>query len=301
MFSSIESICEEFGLQKNLSKGKLRAELKKRIVSIHSDKTGGDFPNEAVKQLYLRMQEAVEFLDGPTKVNALEKRNPAASALEATAVAQEVPSYLRGPSYEESVQRTTDSAGRRYRNGWISSGAFAAVCCAILSFSKKLSESPLFSPIPGVFWVRVLISVVFVMSGLGFVAMRIKELKLKRKISAILSEDGITWTVRKCINRYTDEPDCAITQRKMMDAVCGCGKKSHKSKAVMWMLERFATEVPRDLAEKVVKLQISSLVERGAVRRGGMRGIEPVYVLETSLAKEIVEDYDAMMFENELP
>lgn len=299
MFNSLESICEEFGLQKSLSKSKLRAELKRRVASIHSDKTGGDFPNEAVKQLFLRMQKAVEYLDGPPKVNALEKRNPNEGVLEARVAALEASNNLKNPSYEESAQRTSEGAGRQYRRGWISSGVFAAVCCAILPFSTKLSENPLFSPLLGVFWVRFSVIAAFLASGFGFLVMRIKELKLKSKVSALLSEDGIAWAVRQCIYKYNEEPDCAITQRKMMDVLGKCGIKWHKSKAVRWLREQSRTRVPRDMAEKIAKLQISSLVERGVLRREGVLGIEPVYVLETTLAKEIIEDHGAIFFEPE--
>ena len=301
MFTSLESICEEFDLQKNLSESKLRRELKKRIASIHADKTGGEFPSDAVKQLYLRMQMAVEHLDGSTKVNALEKLNPATSAFEARIAALEVSNNFKGPFYEESAQRTREGAGGQYRRGWISSGVFAAVCGAILPFSKKLSENPLLSPFVGVFWVRLLLLAALILSGLGFVFMRIKELRLKRKASALLSEDGIAWVVRECINKYNDEPDCALTQRKMMDVIGKCGEKWHKSKAVRWLQKQFGTKVPRDLAEKIAKLQMSSLVERGVGRRGGILGVEPVYVVEVSLAKEIIEDHGAIFFDRDLP
>ncbi len=100
MFDSVESICEEFGLPKGLSKGKLRTELRKRITAIHADKTGGDFPNDAVKQLYLRMQEAAQYLDGRAKTNALEKVGPAGSAIELRVAALETLNHLRDSSYE---------------------------------------------------------------------------------------------------------------------------------------------------------------------------------------------------------
>jgi hypothetical protein len=300
MFNSLESIYEEFGLQKNLSKNKLRNELKKRIVSIHSDKTGGNFPNDAVKQLYLRMQEAMAYLDSPTKINALEKRSPTESALEARVATLEISNHLSESSYEESAQIMSKRAGRQYRGGLISSGIFAAVCGSILAFSQKLSENSLFAPFVGIFWVRILILVFLALSGLGFVVMRIKELKLKRVVSAILSEDGIAWTVRMCINKYNEEPDCAITQRKLMDVISKCGKKWHKLKTVRWILGWFEIKVTRELAERIAKLQISSLIKRGVVRREGIRGIEPVYMLESSLAKEIIEDHGAILFEHEL-
>jgi len=300
MFSSVESICEEFGLQKSLSKSKLRSELKKRIASIHADKTGGDFPNDAVKQLYLRMQKAVEHLDSSTRASALEIANPGTSALEARVAALEVSNNSKGPSYVESAQRTTEGAGGQYRTGWISSGVFAAVCGMLFPFSKKLSENPFFAPFVGLFWVRVLLSAVLLISGLGFVILRIKELRLKRLASALLSEDGIAWVVRECVNKYNDEPDCALTQRKMMDAICKCGVKWHKLKAVRWLQKQSGTKIPRDLAERIAKLQLSSLIERGVVRRGGILGVEPVYVLEVSLAKEIVDDHGAIFFNHEL-
>jgi hypothetical protein len=301
MFTSLESICEEFGFHKNLSKSKLRNELKKRITSIHADKTGGEFPTEAVKQLYLRMREAMEYLDNQQKINALEKRNSTESALEVRITALEASNNAKGPTYEESAQRTGRSAGEQYRGGWISSGVFAAACGAILLYSRKISENPLLSPFIALLWVRLLIPAALVLSALGFAIMRIKELKLRRKVSALLSDDGIAWVVRQCINKYNEEPDRAITKRKMMDAIGKCGMRWHKSKVIRWLQERFRVRVPRELAEKIAKLQLSSLVERGVVCREGTLGIEPVYMVEASLAKEILEDHGAMFFEHELP
>src|SRR5580692_1608154 len=122
MPKSLESICEEFGLQKNLSKTKLRAELKKLIASIHADKTGGEFPNEAVKQLYLRMQEALDHLDGQKKVTALQRTNSGGKGIESRVGALEAMIYLGNSPYEESARHASESAGRQYRRGWISSG-----------------------------------------------------------------------------------------------------------------------------------------------------------------------------------
>ncbi len=297
MFNSLESIYEEFGLQKSLSKSRLRAELKRRIASIHADKTGGEFPNDAVKQLYLRMQDALEFLDRPRPANALVTSNSPGNALEARVAALENSKIHNDPPIEDSARRTSEDAGRRYHGTWISSGVFAALFSAILTFSKKLTESPMFSPMVSVFWVQTIAAGALVLSGIGMVGARIRELKLKRKVAALLSDDGIAWVLRQSINNYSQEPDCAFTLRKMMDEIAKCGMKWHKSKVVRWLQAQFGSGVPRDLAEKVAKLQISSLIERRIVRQEGTRGVELVYVLEAPVAKEIVEDHGAIFFE----
>jgi hypothetical protein len=136
MFNSLDSICDEFGLQKSLPKSKLRAELRRRIASIHADKTGGEFPSEAVKQLYLRMQNALDFLDKPNPVNALVASNSEVRALEARGAVIESSKTYNNLSYEDSARRTSEVAGRRYRGTWISSGVFATVFGAFLAFSK---------------------------------------------------------------------------------------------------------------------------------------------------------------------
>ncbi len=131
--------------------------------------------------------------------------------------------------------------------------------------------------------------------------MRAKEIKLKRKVRALLSDDGIAWTVRECIYKHEEEPDCLITQRKMTAAVSECRSGVwHHSKAVRWWREKFDAKVPRDLAEKVAKLQISSLIECGVVRREGIRGVEALYAVDPSRAKEIIDDHDALFFEHNL-
>lgn len=301
MFNSIESICEEFGLPKGLSKSKLRVVLRKRIASIHADKTGGDFPNDAVKQLYLRMQEAAKSLDSQTKVNALERRDTAGGALELRIAALEASNYIKDSSYEESAQRAKDSAGRRYRKTMISSGVFAAICGAVLPFSQKITENPLFSPLVDVFWARTIIAVLFVLSGIGFTVMRIKELKLKRKVTALLSEEGMAWAVRKCVFRHEEEPDYVITQRKMAAIVGECSfSRWHKSRLIRQWRDEFDPMMPQDLAEKVAKLQISSLIERGVLHREGIRGVEHLYIVDTTRAREIIDDRDAELFEYKL-
>jgi hypothetical protein len=155
----------------------------------------------------------------------------------------------------------------------------------------------MFSPMMSVFWVQTIATVALILSGIGLVGSRIRELKLKRKVAALLSDDGIAWALRQSINNYNNEPDCAFTQRKLMDAIGKCGIKWHQSKVVRWLQAQVGDGIPRDLAEKVAKLQISSLIERRIVRQEGTRGVELVYVLEAPVAKEIVEDHGAIFFE----
>ena len=300
MYDSLESVCEEFGLPKNLTKAKLRSELKKRAVSIHADKTGGEFPSLAVKQLYLRIQDALAYLDRPTQSNALVKGDPAANALEIRIAALEASKSYQNQSYEDSALQTAEKAGSRYRGTWITSGVFAAVFAAVIPFSQKLSQNPLFSWVANALWIRILATCIFALSGLGFVFTEVKELKLERKVSALLSEDGIAWVLRECINKYNEEPECTLTKRKMIGTISKCGSRWHRSKAARWLQERFGNGVPHDLAEKIAKLQLSSLIERGILRQDGTRGIEPVFALDAAVAKEIVEDHGAILFEHEL-
>jgi hypothetical protein len=180
----------------------------------------------------------------------------------------------------------------------ISSGVFATISGTILAFSQKLSENSVFSPIVGVPWVRFLVVTAFILSVLAFLLMRASESMLKRKVLALLSEDGIAWAVRECIYKYDDEPELTITQRKMAKAIGEYGVRWHKLEFVRLFRELINPAVPRDLAEKVAKLQISSLIERGIIRRDGTKGSEPLYVIDISSAKEIIDDHDAMLFEH---
>jgi len=182
MFDSLEALREEFGLGEGLSRAKLRTEIRKRMSSIRSDKTGGVFPNEAVKQLYLRMQEALRYLEAPGKSVALQKRSSETSALEQRVAALEARSQLRGQPLEESTKLTNDVVAKHYRARWISSAVFAAICGSILAFSENLSKSPMFSAFASAFWFRAILAAIFIASGAAFLAIRSKELMLKSKV-----------------------------------------------------------------------------------------------------------------------
>jgi hypothetical protein len=300
MFNSLETLCEEFGLDKKMPKTKLRSAIKKQMLSIHSDKTGGDFPNIAIKQLYLRLQEALQYLENSTNSVALQKRDMDAGAIEQRVAALEASIQSRGLLLEETAQRTSEFAAKYYRRGWLSSAVFAAICATILPFSQNLSNNFIFSSVASVLWIRILLASIFITSGTAFVIMRSKELRLKHKVSVILSEDGIAWAVRTCIYNYTDEINCKITQRKLMDAIGKCGVKWHKSKLIRWLQTQFGTKIPRDVAEIIAKAQISTLVERGVLQRRGIQGVEPLYVISDVIAKEICDDYRALIFDNDI-
>ena len=196
MFESLEALCEEFGLDKGLSKPKLRTEIKKRMSSIHADKTGGDFSNEVVKQLYLRMQEALRYLETPAKVLALQRQTSKSDGLELRMAALEARSESQGMLLVETAERESRASKKRYRAQLVASAIFAAICAAILPFSQDLAKNHMFSPFASAVWLRVILAAIFLASGAAFLVTRSKELILKRKISTMLSEDGIAWTVR---------------------------------------------------------------------------------------------------------
>jgi hypothetical protein len=299
MFESVDAICEEFGLKKGLSRGRLRTELRKRMLSIHSDRTGGEFPNEEVKRLYLRMQEALDHLDAPKGGWALQRVDANGAALEQRIAALETASQLRSSPIEESAKRSRQTVASRYRAGRIGSAVFAAISVSILSFSKNLAQYPMFSSFANRLWFRNLLVIAFLLSGIAFISTWLSEQVLRRRVSALLSEDGIAWTLRQCVYSYSDEdtPGCEITQRRLMSAIQSCSFGWRRSRISRWLRGRLATKIPRDTAGEIAKAHVACLLERGVLKRQGIRAAEPLYVISSSQVKEITDDRDAVMFD----
>lgn len=292
-YVSLQTLCRELGIPTDpMNVEIVRAELKRRLVQLHPDKNGGVPTSEEAKLQFQRLSEAIEFLDNSPQ--ALERLDPRilsmAKQLNALQAAFEANSIVQPEKQVqgESAKAVHSDVARLYRGELIGSGSLAAFFTAILGLSERLPTNPILSPIAHSRSARLTMLVALVGTGAWFCWTWIRERRLHQKMDRLLTEDGLADLTRGCIQDSDKEQH--ITKRLIADHIYYIDFPYHRFKPIRRLKQVFWVRIPRDLAEHVAEIHMRTLIGRGVVRRDGLKGVEPLFVMDAVRAKEIESD-----------
>ena len=138
------------------------------------------------------------------------------------------------------------------------------------------------------------LALTFLASGAIFVLSWLREHRSSRRVQWLMSDSGIVSVVGLCIDRNSStesEPTSAyITRRALVDQIV-IGNRPWASNRVrrLWRSVT-APHISHSVAEKIASMYIDELIRRGAISRHGLRGLEPLYLMEARIADELRKD-----------
>lgn len=305
-WDSLTALREEFGISPDVvDRDQLRAELRRQLAALHPDKTGGSFSTAEQESRFHRLSEALTYLDGDLPVPVVLHAMTAKLAVieNHLAALQSLGGRgdrsVMGSDASEGVQKQVAEA---YRMPRIGSAAFAAICGAIIAFSKMLDGNPVFGAIGASRAAVIALLSAFIASGAIFVLTWMKERRSAELVQWLLTDDGLASVARNCLypRDGSKEPRLSITKREMVDHIAWIDHVWHKSAVVLRLKQLlFAAPVSRNVAGRVADMQLSELLARGIVRPSGLRGVEPLFAIDAQRAKEIIESDAGSVFRME--
>jgi len=297
MFVSIDALRQEFCIEPSLPMDQLIAELKRRRVSIHPDKSDGAFLSSAAELQYTRLSEALEYLEKPVSNELTIQTSTDFHAIKTSVVALEsaVEQIRLDRSSQSQVESTLNKeAGKFSKVTQITAGTFAAVFTALLGFSKTIPSNPVLAPIAESNMAKGCILLLLCLAGGAYLMAWVNELRVKNMIRFLMSDIGLSavlyWRVNSGPNK---EPTLEILKQQIVKDILDMGDhwySFYKYKVIRRFKLLLRIRIPHGFAERIADIVLSMLIERGVIRKKGMRGVHPLYIVDASRARESIED-----------
>lgn len=198
-WSSFEEIVEAFGLRSDSTYRVARAQLLKKLSTVHPDNTSGEFPSEETENRYYEIKNAINHIDGIEKRSG---RNLPSTIGERKFL---LPDSSRADEIRSSEAAISSGIDRiisaRYFRQRIGSAAVAAAVSGTLVFSEKILSNrliskffayldthlPLMEPALG-----FLLLIVLIIALIVFASAWTWERREKALAEALLTDQGIS-------------------------------------------------------------------------------------------------------------
>ena len=295
---SLEELSTEFDLDTSTDREAMRRALQLRRGTLHPDKTGGEFASNEQKGKFHRLSEALQFLDSHapiplalvTNAEMLTRTLRLLEQIEQSLASADSRPSVTPRTRAEHRDAVTREATAHFRASWIRSGVFASIAGSIVTFSQALSNNAVLGWIADSTITTGFLSAAFLASRVLALIGRSREGRARRHASWLLSEEGLGYTVRGCLQRTSDDGDSIITQRGLAYEVTMCQRPWDKLKFVRRAKRWLQGSISTTLAERIAEIQLGILIERGLIRQNGYHGLEPRFVMDKERVETLLAD-----------
>jgi hypothetical protein len=142
-WTSIEQLGREFGVEALVhNRPALRSELRRRLAAAHPDTFGGIFPDEAHSAAYHNIESAMTFLDSQPDMTLVPVEQMHVALARITQHIESL-NAAKGKEEVKTLKATAkEYSRRRILLPRVTSGAFLALCSAILAFPGQVLQHP---------------------------------------------------------------------------------------------------------------------------------------------------------------
>ncbi len=151
MWRSLPEVLIEFKIAKDTHDIEgIRQELKKLMSEVHPDKTNGNYANSEQEQRYLRLNEALEYVDqlGTSTAVIVPTEQIAAITTGVTkALLQQDVENKRRDNKRQIRSEYRSEVWRIYRTPIITSATAFCITAAVFGFSENLKEQPFYDAV----------------------------------------------------------------------------------------------------------------------------------------------------------
>lgn len=282
-WESIEQVNSYFGLDvDNDNPNAVRRAIIKKMRKIHPDNNENQFKSENERLLWNELNSAKEFLNNFDKESAT-----LISMSQLPAIIQSI-QKANLPSIENRVsdfrQEVRADSHSRYLPFRIGSSVFAGIFGSLWAFSRALKDHPVLGDFISSKQANLAFILLMLLSGFCFLLTWVIEKKQEEHLDRLLTEEGIGTTI---INLLRGPREIWIERQG--------NRRRFTLRDITWVLSKrgsideFSSHKLRPgIAEKVAKLQIASLKERGALIELPNKGFERIYELSTEATNELI-------------
>ena len=318
-WSSIDDIITEFGLNGSKSDlTALRHELTLKRNELHPDKTNGSFPSEEQKAQYLKLNQAIEYVDKQSsKELALIPVSQVPAIVEAISKALSVQQPARQIAQTETAIRETHSrqVSISLKFPRLSALTLGAICGGIFTFWDMIKDNPVLGDLILSQTARSLWGTLFFVSAVFFVWTWIYEQMTQGRVEFLLSEDGLNYSMSKLIHRHSrriTKNGLEFTKRELISVLENKGisalyvqqnapsGRTPRSKLIrytyIWqsiasylVYALLGQMLPVKMATECADVILTKLKERGVIQKLDRVDIEEWYQLSITVIRKIAE------------
>lgn len=300
-WESIEQIVSYFQLTIDDSDPiEVKKAIKMKMADIHPDKNNQQFKSESDEELWRNLNSAKLYLD---------KCNQSRTAL---IPVSQLPALIKSiqqsnlPPIENRISdlRQESRSDNHSKNMLprISSGVFATICGFLFTFSSSLKDHPFLGNFISMRETQIALLIAMVYSGVFFVMTWMRERRQEVKLDWLVTNEGIRATIKLLLAKLSHEQHCKnlhrFTLRDLTKVLHVCDVSEYRRElSIQRLFEEFpflgGACLSNSIAEKVARLQIEALKERGILFEVPKKGFEIVYELSGEASKELMNEFMA--------
>lgn len=290
-WESTEQIITYFDLKLNDNNlSSVRKAIIKSMAGIHPDRNNKSFMSDKDEKRWHELSSAKRFLDEQISHQALIPIS------ELPAIIKSLQEITLNP-LEQRVATLKQEARNEFKSQSyiprIGSGVFAAICGFLFTFSSTVKDHPLLGELLSNRGTQIFLLVAMFYSGIFFLMLWYRERRLESKVEWLTSEEGIRATFSVLIqwDRFAEQENPQrFTLRKLTDVVSGRHIARFETpirRSMEGFPLFFSSRIHGSIAEKVAKIQIDTLKERGILVELPQRGFEKIYELKKDAMSEL--------------
>lgn len=257
----------------------LRQELRTIMSSLHPDKNGGDFKTDDDKVRFLKIKEAIEFLDVHSHMGS------------AMIPVSQLPAVISALSQALTVRSTSESSilqsnyladsrariSRRFALPKIGSGVFATSTGFLVTFADNFEKHPILGPLLNNHTAQLSLLVLMGYSAAFFLFTWYRERAAEARSEYLLSESALS-EVFEMISRHQKASSNSprVNSQQILEAIQNlAGYRRYANVS-------FGAQVDLPTIEKAATIQTQRLIERKLLTRIDVPSIDTWYEIHGS-------------------
>lgn len=291
-WASPDEIVREFGLTSPPNDlEKIKDELKAKLAELHPDRSGGQFAIASDKERYLRLNKAIGFVELHAQSAGTLVRVSEIPAI-VTAVQQALAPSKESQTVRARAEFLADfrqDITKHYAVPKVTSGFLAAICGAIFTFIGQLRDHPLLGWLAESAVFQQVILTSFLISGLFFVILWIRERRHDAEAEYLMSEKGL----RESFRWFYERSRWSSSFQPGEQDVLRFTKRSYSEFLQDWPKAQFGFalftrfRLSPILAERLAELHLEKLLTRRVIRKHERLDVDQWFELDKDLAERI--------------
>lgn len=291
-WQSIEDLVEDLGLAVDPTDiSAVRSSIRGRLAELHPDKNGGSFSSSDAESNFNKLTTAQKWLSDHAK-NALTLVPVAQlpAIINAITKSQEPPITSQLSQLRTECRADEQRAIRsRYAIPKIGSGVFAAACAFFFSIGGSLKDHPMLGRFSDSIVAQSTLLMLAFYAGIFFIMAWMRERKEESYVEWLMSELGRREVFRKFMRynaEFPTEGAIAVTIHQYASFIQAHrgGGMSDAPHIALLMFAR--PSITASVAEKVARLHLLQLEERGAVSQLSSPSLDTVYQVNHTVLAE---------------
>jgi hypothetical protein len=258
--------------------------LRGLLVTLHPDKTGGDFRSEEEERRYHRVQEAIAFVASQKAVGtAMVPLAAIPDLVRAIQVSIQRPVV----PWERSVELRNELSTSLRRRSFVpklTSGVLLTVSTGLLAFLKNASAHPVLGVLASQGWFKYSLMGVWLASAIGFLVSWYHERRAEAKAEFLLSDEALADAFQHVsIGSQYSRKRPGTFRRADLEEAMQCVYRDYHRNPVIRVLLYGPQYLDRTARSRAAEAHIRTLLERRAIRKVDEPGVEEWFEIEASL------------------